>query len=241
MTRRRGHGWWPYLAPLFAFLLLGEVAGRLPEAISPWLMPVRVAVPAALLAAFLARGEYPELRAPIPGGALGLAQDALVGVAGAGLWMAPYVWLDHGALPPFLRPDPEAGFDPAMLGAGLAPLALSLRLLGYAVVTPFAEELFVRSWLARWLEVFDSSRDFRDVPIAHRSLRSFVGVVVFFTAGHVVWEWPVAVLWVIGTQLWFYRRRHLGCLVVVHAASNLAIYVAVLLAARGGRDWWYFL
>ena len=51
----------------------------------------------------------------------------------------------------------------------------------------------------------------------------------------------MAVLWVIGTQLWFYRRRHLGSLVAVHAASNLAIFVAVVLAARSGFDLWYFL
>jgi hypothetical protein len=57
----------------------------------------------------------------------------------------------------------------------------------------------------------------------------------------VPWEWPVAVLWVVGTQLWFYHRRHLGSLVVVHAASNLGIFVAVLLAARWGRELWYFL
>jgi hypothetical protein len=155
--------------------------------------------------------------------------------------MAPYVGLDHAALPAFMRPDPEAAFDPQGLGEGLLPLALSLRLLGYAAVTPFAEELFVRSWLARWLEVFDSPRDFRDVPIAQWSVRSFVGVALFFTAGHAVWEWPVAVLWVVGTQLWFYHRRHLGSLVVVHAASNLAIFVAVVVAARSGFDLWYFL
>jgi CAAX prenyl protease-like protein len=241
VTPRPDHGWWPYLAPLFAFLLLGEVAGRLPEGIAAWFLPLRVALPAALLAYFFSRGAYPELRLPPPGGALGLGLDALVGVAGGALWMAPYVALDHAALPAFMRPDLEARFDPQRLGAGLVPLALSLRLLGYAIVTPFAEELFVRGWLARWLEVFDSHRDFRDVPIAHRSWRSFAGVVFFFTAGHVVWEWPVAVLWVIGAQLWFYHRRHLGSLVVVHAASNLAIFLAVVLAERKGRDLWYFL
>jgi len=240
VTPRPGHGWWPYLVPLFTFLFLGEISGRVPEPFGAWLLPARVVVPAALLAYFFSRGAYPELRTPPPGGAAGLTLDELVGIVGAAVWMAPYLWLDHAALPGFLRPKPD-GFDPELLGVGWAPLALSLRLLGYALVTPFAEELFVRSWLARWLEVFDSGRDFREVPIAHASRRSFAGVVVFFTVGHVAWEWPVAVLWVIGTQLWFYRRRHLGSLVAVHAASNLAIFVAVVLAGRSGRDLWYFL
>jgi hypothetical protein len=57
----------------------------------------------------------------------------------------------------------------------------------------------------------------------------------------VPWEWPVAVLWIVGTQLWFYRRRHLGSVVLVHATSNFAIFVAVLLADGTGLDLWYFL
>src|SRR5262245_47446591 len=123
---RRGHGWWPYLTPIFSFLLLGELAGRLGEESGAWLLPLRVAVPAGLLATFYARGAYPELRTPPPGGVLGLALDTLVGVAGAGLWMAPYLWLDHETFPAFLRPDRDGGFDPELFGMGLAPLALSL-------------------------------------------------------------------------------------------------------------------
>jgi CAAX prenyl protease-like protein len=238
---RDGHGWWPYLVPLFAFLFLGEIRARLPEPIGAWFLPLRLAVTGGLLLHFFARGAYPELRTPPPGGPAGLALDVLVGVLGAAVWMAPYVCFDHAALPAFLRPGPDDAFDPRVLGERLAALALSLRLLNFGVVTPFAEELFVRGWLARWLEVFDQRRDFRDVPIGQPSRRSFVGVVAFFTVSHAVWEWPVAVLWVVGTQLWFYRRRHLGSLVVVHAASNLAIFAAVLLADRAGLDLWYFL
>jgi CAAX prenyl protease-like protein len=238
---RRGHGWWPYLLPMFSFLLLGEISGRLPEAMAAWFLAPRVLVPAALLVYFFRQGEYPELRTPPPGGAVGLAQDALVGLVGAAIWMVPMVWLGRDAFPEFLRPAQDAGFDPTRLGEGFVGLALTLRFAGYAAVTPFAEELFVRSWLARWLVVFDSRRDFRSVPIAEPSLRSFLGVVLFFTVSHVPWEWPVAVLWVVGTQIWFYRRRHLGSVVVVHATSNLAIFVAVLLADRAGLDLWYFL
>jgi len=238
---RRGHGWWPYLLPMLSFLLLGEITGRLPEAAAAWIFPLRVIVPGLLLVHFFRRGEYPELRTPPPGGAAGIASDVAVGLVGAAVWMAPTVWLGRDALPGFFQPAADAGFDPTLLGEGAVGVALALRLVGYAGVTPFAEELFVRSWLARWLDVYDSRRDFRSIPIAQPSRRSFLGVVLFFTASHVPWEWPVAVLWIVGTQLWFYRRRHLASVVVVHAASNLAIYVAVLLAARGGRDLWYFL
>ena len=54
--------------------------------------------------------------------------------------------------------------------------------------------------------------------------------MIFFTLSHQPWEWPVAIAWIVGTQLWFYRRRHLLPLVLVHAVSNLSIFLFVLLA-----------
>ena len=117
-----------------------------------------------------------------------------------------------------------------------------------ALVTPFVEELFVRSWLLRYVDVFDNNMDFRDVPIARFGWPSFITVVVFFTISHVPWEWPVAVLWVVGSQLWFYHRKHLASLVIVHAGSNLSIFFFVLamsgqLSDRAGMpiDLWFFI
>jgi len=241
VSARRGHGWWPYLTPIFSFLLLGTLLDRLPEPAAARGFPALVVVPASLLAFFFARGEYPELRSAPPGGLAGLGVDFLVGMLGAGLWMAPYVVLGLDALPGWMRPGSGDAFDPQRLGPANVWLALGLRAVGYGVVTPFAEELFVRGWLARWVEIFDSDRDFRSLPIGQPSLRSFTAVVVFFTISHQMWEWPVAVAWIVGTQLWFYHRRHLGSLVAVHAGSNLGIFASVLVAARHGHDLWYFL
>jgi hypothetical protein len=212
-----------------------------------------VAVPAGLLLGYLARGSYPELRS-YPDRAAGCAQDVAVGVLGAAVWMAPYVLLlrlapeGWAALPGWLRPGDADPFDAGILGPGLAWLALAIRGLGYAGVTPFVEELFVRGWLGRFAEVYDRPVDFRDVPIGRYHPRSFALVALFFTLSHVTWEWPVAALWIAGTQLWFYHRRHLMALVVVHAASNLSILLAVpllsgrLTAADGTPiDLWFFL
>jgi len=241
VNARSGHGWWPYLTPIFSFLMLRSLVGYLPTAAAARCLPFVVAVPAAALAYFFARGEYPELRSRPPGGPAGLCLDFLVGVAGGALWMAPYVVLGLDALPGWMRPPSDHRFDPGLLGPGREALALSIRAFGFGVVTPFAEELWVRSFLARWIEVFDTNRDFRKLPIGRPSRRSFWAVVIFFTVSHLVWEWPVAVLWIVLTQLWFYRRRHLGSLVAVHAGSNLGIFAAVLAAAHSGHDLWYFL
>ena len=122
---------------------------------------------------------------------------------------------------------------------------MGLRGLGYAVVTPFVEELFVRSWLLRYSDVFWDRRDFRKLPIGQFTPRSFTVVVVYFVFSHVTWEYPVALAWILLTQLWFYRRRDLRALVVVHAASNAAIFAAALasskLGAEGPGALWFFL
>ena len=253
MTRRESHGWWPYLVPLFSFLVVLSVAAKLPEAVRPWVLPLQVLLPAALFVYYFRHGEYAELRGyPDRGWAVWV--DFGVGVLGGALWMAPYVllaWGGEGSFafwPDFFRPDPDEAFDPGMLGPSLAGLALTLRCIGYGVVTPFVEELFVRSFLLRYAEVFDTDRDFRDVPIAHYSLRSLGVVLVFFTVSHVTWEWPVAVLWILATQAWFYYRKQLGALVMVHAGSNLSIFFTVWVLSgrihdRSGVpiDLWFFV
>jgi CAAX prenyl protease-like protein len=241
LTPREGHGWWPYLLPFFAFLGVQMLAARVPEAAQPFFLPLKVAAPLGLFLYYRLRGEYPELggfRARWRGAPL----DLLVGVAGAALWMAPYLAF------PSWRPGAEQAFDPGQLGPELVWLTLALRCLGYAVVTPFVEELFMRSWLLRYAEVFDRPIDFRDVPIAHYSLRSLVVMTLMFTVGHAPWEWPVALLWVLGTQALFYHRKHLMSLVLVHAASNLSIFVFVLIwtgrlrdASGQPLDLWFFL
>jgi hypothetical protein len=55
--------------------------------------------------------------------------DLTMGVVGAALWMAPYLFFDS------LRPD-DAGFDANQWGESLAPIVLAIRCIGYGVVTP---------------------------------------------------------------------------------------------------------
>lgn len=242
-AKREGHGWGAYFWPYLGFLGVIELSGRLPEDyghLAPYLLPIKVAVPLGLFLHYYARGHYPELRGCrfTPGG---VTLDVLVGVAGAALWMAPFILSES------LRPDAE-GFDPNLFGPSLAGLALSIRAIGYGVATPFIEELFVRSWLVRYIDVIDGRGDFRDVPMARYSFRSFAVIAVWFTFSHVQWEWPVALAWIVLTQLWFYHRRHLASMVIVHASSNLSILLFVMLfsgAIADGQgvpiDLWFFV
>ncbi|MBW2386383.1 MAG: CPBP family intramembrane metalloprotease [Deltaproteobacteria bacterium] len=213
---REGHGWWPYLVPYIGFLLAVELARRVPEAAVPLMHFVKPAVPVALLVYFWRRGAYAELRRIrlTAGGAL---LDIGVGIALALLWMAPYILL------PDLRPDASEAFDATLMGERWVALVLGVRLFGYAIVTPIFEELFIRSFVMRFAEVYWQNGDFRDVPLAQYSLKSFLATIVVFTIGHVPWEWWVAIPWVALTNLWFYYRRDLGALMLVHGTTNAAL------------------
>jgi CAAX prenyl protease-like protein len=219
---KRAHGWWPYVLPYLAFLGTVEVVRRLPDDWAPLGLLLKPAVPAALMIYYAAHGAYPELRgARLDLGRRGL--DIVVGVALAALWIAPYLWIDA------IRPaDPDL-FDPNQLGESALALTIGLRMVGYALVTPFFEEVFIRSFVMRYAEVFQSGGDFRKVPLARYTRASFIATVVVFTLGHVPWEYWVAIPWVILTNLWFYYRKDLYAVIVVHAATNAAILLAALL------------
>jgi CAAX prenyl protease-like protein len=221
-------------------MLLVEIGGRLPEAVTPWMLLVKPAVPAAMMIYFASRGAYPELRG-MRWQASHTLLDVVLGVVLAVLWMGPYLAIE--ALP---RPEPADGFDPAQAGESLVGLILVARLVGYAVVTPFFEELFIRSFVMRYAEAYSRSVDFRDLPVAHYTLRSFIVTVAVFTLGHAPWEWWVAVPWVVITNLWFYWRRDMSSVIVVHAVTNASILVYVTLGAGGlvpstGHPLWIFV
>jgi CAAX prenyl protease-like protein len=195
------------------------------------MLPVKVAVPAAFLVYFVLRGELLELRGYRPGWRLFL--DVLVGIAIAALWVGPFLLFD--GLPRGAEAD---AFDPGQLGESLRQETLAMRLLGFAMVTPFMEELFVRSFLIRLVDTVDKGEDFRDLPIARFSWRSFTITCVWFTFTHVSWEWIVAAPTGILLNLWLYRRRHIGAPIVAHATANASIWLLVVL---GPGDLWVFL
>jgi CAAX prenyl protease-like protein len=228
MAARRDTGWGPYWLPMLAFMLSVEIGSRAPDSAAGVFLVLRVLLPGGLVLWYASRGRYPELsgfRADAS-----LIHDVGVGLLGAVLWVAPFLVWDE------LRPE-EQGFDAALpFGAQGVALALALRAIGYAAVTPFVEELFVRSWMLRFAEVWNTGRDFRAVPIAHFTPQSFFIVSFYFVFTHVSWEWGVMLVWTLLTMAWFYRRRHIVPLIVVHAVTNGAIFLFVWLCDGRFRD-----
>ena len=253
----RGHGWWPYLGPYIAFMLAGEVGVRLPEQWAPALLFIKPMAPLGLILYFWRKGAYPELRGSgltLPGA----CQDILVGLVLTAVWVLPYLVFDGmrledpatgGFLPDSLRADTLSPFDPFILGTGGLWVVLGARMFGYALVTPLFEELFIRSFVMRYSEVYSSRGDFRDVPLAHFGWTSFIVTTVIFTLGHVPWEYWVAIPWVVLTNLWFYYRKDLYAVILVRATTNAAILLFVawadglLFDGQGGLglSLWFFV
>lgn len=235
-TQRAGHGWWPYLGPYLAFMLGAQLAGEFPSAWQPAMLVVKPSLPAGLILYFFLRGDYPELRAMKfrPGWAL---LDVAFGVLLAVQWMGPYLLID--ALP---RPSAEDGFNPQIAGETMVAAILSIRMIGFALVTPIFEELFIRSFVMRYADCYMRPGDFRNIALARYTLRSFVSTVVIFTIAHAFWEWWVALPWVVATNLWFYLRKDIGSAILVHAATNASILAYVIWATGGvpGHVLWVF-
>ena len=238
---RAGVSWWPYILPYFAFLVVVELFAHLPAGFYLMGLVLKPIIPAALLVWFFFHGEYPELRGArfhlVP--TLG---DVAVGIGSAALWVVPYLLFAS------LRPDPADAFNPEFAGPELLIWVMALRAVGYAVVTPVFEELFIRSFVMRYSEVFADQGEFRDVPIAHYSLRSFLATVVVFTITHVPWEYWVAVPWIALTNIWFYWRKSLWGIILVHATANASIFLLATFGASWFRDasgnpvsLWFFL
>jgi CAAX prenyl protease-like protein len=221
------------LSHVLPYLAFGAVLALPGEAWGPARLVAQVALPLGLLVLFGWRGAYPELT-PGAGPPPVRLSDVGVGLFVAALWLAPF--LASAALP---RPGAQGRFDPGLLGSPAATLAV--RFVGFALVTPFMEEIFVRSFLLRLLDALDGDGDFRSIPVGRFAWRSFLGTVAWFTVTHQTWEWIVALPTGIVLNLWLYRRRQLCSVVLAHAVANAAIFAFV--AARGGAhpDLWIFL
>jgi CAAX prenyl protease-like protein len=219
---------WPYVAPYAVLLICAELAGWLPAGFEAPLLALRVVLPALLLLVAWRRGAFAELAAGPRAG--GVALDAAFGLGIALLWLAPYLLVP--ALP---RGEP---FDPDAQGAALRPAWVGLRLAGFVLVSPLVEELFVRSFLHRIVEVWPDWRTFWRRPLATFERTAFFVTVAWFTLSHAPWEWWVAIPTGVLLNAWLYRRGQLRSVWIAHAVANGAIGGLV---AFGPWPLWAFL
>jgi CAAX protease family protein len=148
------------------------------------------------------------------------------------LWIAPDLlvasWRAHWLFQNSITGHLKASIPPTEL----TPLMLALRTARAALLVPVIEELFWRGWLVRWLQ--DSN--FERVAIGVFTPFAFWATALLFAAEHGPF-WDVGLVCGIIYNLWLRRTRSLGDLVVVHATTNLALSLYVIVTQR----WMYWM
>jgi CAAX prenyl protease-like protein len=212
-----------HLLPYLLFVGPPACTDLLPPGLRPWVDPFRTVATGVALLVYWRRGAYPELRRGTAAVPHATRLGVLAGVAVATLWI------------PLARIVPEVGsrgwFCPELGGPGAAPFLWLSRIVALVVVVPFAEELFVRSFVPRWTDALEG---WRDRPVGVFTKWSAGVSVAFFTATHP--EWLAAL---VTGALWTWlvaRTRRLGDAVLAHAIANGML--AVVWGQIGDRSWW---
>jgi len=212
-----------HVVPYLLFVAIGAAAAVLPEPLRPWADPARAVAAAAALVLLARRGAYPELAASPPRrrGATSLAVAAGVGAA--------LLWMPLADLVP--RLGERGGFDAHAAGAAAAPALWAGRLLGSLAVAPLAEELFLRSFVPRFVDAPD---DWRRRAVGTFTPASAAVSLVLFTVSHPEWLAALAtgLLW---TALLAATGR-LRDAVVAHVVANALL--AGWVVATGEARWW---
>jgi uncharacterized protein len=219
-----------WVAPMAAFMLVLALRGWMgapPNAAgasdgssaslltdSRWIYGLQALAAAALLAVGWKR--YEELRSRQ------LAPNATEWLLAVGVGLAVFVaWINLDA-PWMTIGEPAVGFVP--LGANGQPdvALVTMRIAGAVLVVPLMEELFWRSFLARWVD--DPS--FERVDPRRLSVKALVLSTFVFVLAHTLWL--AAALAGLAYALLYRHTGKLWVAVIAHAVTNLALAVWVL-------------
>jgi len=208
------------MAPFMTYLVLLGLAGVVPAVWQPVVIALRGV--ASLSAVWVFRRHLPPWGAPywpvaIFGGAI---------VAWG--WVAGQYLSDQLGLPRWLPFYPGGGeptdFRTALGADDLLWTTWTLRLIVACTAVPVVEELFWRGFLLRALIDW---HHFERVPLGTFTWASFLGTSLLSMLQH-PGNWGVSVLCWMVFNLVFYRTRSLLCLVLLHGATNLVLYLIVL-------------
>lgn len=162
-------------AAYIAFLPIGQaMTSVLPDIDLRWLYGFQIALTGLTLAAFWRRYGELQVRAAVR------ACDLLTAVIAGLLVFCLWINLDHPAL---RFGDTGRGFDPRNTDGSVNPLLVIVRVGGAAVVVPLMEELFWRSFLARWID----RPSFLEHPPQRISIKAIAMSSALFAVEHTLW------------------------------------------------------
>lgn len=204
----------PYIAPMFAFLLLTSLESYLPD---PSWYPIAYIAKVCLVAAiaWYYRSTWRDLL-PLPRFSH-IVLGILVGLIIFVLWVRL-----EGFYPSLSFLGKRTGLDPSTLGSAWKWPFISVRLFGLVLLVPLIEELFWRSFLLRWL----INPDFSKVPIGRVTPIAAGITSAAFALAHP--EWLPALLTGLLWAWLLWQTKSLFACVISHAVSNLALGIHVL-------------
>jgi exosortase E/protease (VPEID-CTERM system) len=197
-----------YLLPLLA-IIATTMLTRIIAPSADALYPLRVVAAAAVF--WLYRGRLVALRWR------GCGWGVAAGAATFVLWIA---------LAPSTRPDAVTPSGLARLASGAAVPWLAIRIVGYVVTAPLAEELAFRGYLMRKL----IAPNFETVSLGQFSWLSWLGSSLLFGALHGRWLAGTLAGLIFAAAL--YRRRELSDSIVAHATVNGLLVACALATGR---------
>jgi CAAX prenyl protease-like protein len=121
-------------------------------------------------------------------------------------------------------------YDPTNFTREVMMLLILIRLLGSVLVAPIIEELFIRSFLMRYI----IDPDWEKVPIGIYTFSSFLIVTLFFGFSH--FRWLPGVITAALLNLLLYKKKNIIPCIVAHASANLFLLIYVVHT----NSWFYY-
>ena len=105
---------------------------------------------------------------------------------------------------------------------GLRNAFIAVRFFGLALLVPFMEEIFWRSFLLRYA----SQTNYQDLPIGKFTQAGAAISCVVFAAAHP--EWIPAVIFALAMTALVWKTKSIFLCVIAHAVTNLALGIYVI-------------
>ncbi len=214
-----------YFLPYLAFLGIRTVANYFPGGLY-WGYVIGYTSAALLLWIF--RHKYQELQE----GKISFSNilwALVVGLIGIVIWILPYHFISN-----FAQTDGIFGLitgqrkaaNPYLLPRGLFFPFVLFRFIGYIFIVPIFEELFIRSFLWRYL--IDS--EIQSVPLGKYTTLAFWGTALLFSFSHN--EWIVAFVYAVILNFFLVIKKDIRLCMIAHGTSNACLMGYVWMSGK---------